>query len=59
MDPLDNSGHKLASIGLSKGIERVGLVFWEQFVPLLQELIQVVSNIIIGGGQLVREGETL
>ena len=58
MDPLDNGGHKLASIGLSKWIEGVGLVLREQFVPLLQEFIQIVCHIIIGGGQLVRERES-
>ena len=58
MNPLDNGGHKLTSIRLSKWIEGVGLVLREQFVPLLQKLIQIVSHIIIGGGQLVREGES-
>ena len=34
------------------------LVFGEQFEPLLEELIQVICHIIIGGGKLVAEGET-
>ena len=35
------------------------LVLWEEFEPLLEELIQVICHIIIGGGKLVAEGETL
>ena len=34
------------------------LVLWEEFEPLLEELIQVICHIIIGGGKLVAEGET-
>ena len=34
------------------------LVLGEEFEPLLEELIQVICHIIIGGGKLVTEGET-
>ena len=34
------------------------LVLGEEFEPLLEELIQVICHIIIGGGKLVAEGET-
>ena len=33
------------------------LVLWEEFEPLLEELIQVICHIIIGSGKLVAEGE--
>ena len=49
MDSLDNGRDKLASIRLTEWIPRIALVLWEQCVPLLQELVQVVSHIIIGG----------
>ena len=56
MDPPGDGGHKLPSVRLSEGVEGVTLVLREQLVPLLEELIQVISHIIIGGGQLVTEG---
>ena len=56
MDPPGDGGHKLPGVGLSEGVEGVTLVLGEQLVPLLQELVQVICHIIIGGGQLVTEG---
>ena len=55
MDSLDNGRDKLASIRLTERIPRIALVLWEESVPLLQELVQIISHIIIGGGELVRE----
>ena len=74
MNSPGDGWNKLSSVGFSKGIERIGLimeikivflrvlphlVLWEEFEPLLEELIQVICHIIIGGGKFVAEGETL
>ena len=56
VDPPGDGRDKLASVRLSEGVEGVTLVLGEQLVPLLEELVQVVSHIVISGGQLVAEG---
>ena len=55
MDPPYNARDILASIRLSKGIERIGLVGGEEGEPLLQELIEVVSHLFMAGGKDITE----
>ena len=57
MNSLDNGRNKLASIRLTERIPRIALVLWEESVPLLQELVQVVRHVIIHLGHFVTEGE--